>query len=605
MGGTVEDIDLDQIRSHLSQLSQPGGVPVLSSKFPKPSAFEPVNVSFDSNEWLGRIAEVQLWLNLDSHLDPEQSPKQVADVLFDQIWPEDPSGAYSLQADGRIELTELGAQHLEAHLARAVSLREAFIEALENERTAHEATADWLSAWDEPLPDQPLNINATVDKWRIYDFSDRAAAGDLELNPSYQRDFVWSNSDSQMLIESILRGIPLPSIILARVTGEQSYQIVDGKQRLTAILRFMGRHPEGVQFAKSAKEPSLFETNFGGFARKNSLTANDLRKHYLPFKTKKYPKGDPLERVSGKYYCDIKNEMITISGEKVSIRKVFETASDYFLPVLVYKNTPVRDIHRVFRIYNQQGTKLNAEEIRNAVYHHLRITRLMLFLGGDRPDINLAPFVEEAGIDVEPAREAIEALGFGVARFKRTKVLLWIIATLLHASGDRGIYRTPSTASHIDSFLERVDQDNGGLKKSTELLTQLVRDLTSAIELHQEVDNAWHPKFRRKGKSEMASKWEELPVVASICACLVLTIMGENDRLRASVSKIRELTSKKPGPVSTQNKTQWAHIADVTVSVLEELDIDLSKADATISDRYGMSAMNGLLEIRKLQDNND
>ena len=73
-----------------------------------------------------------------------------------------------------------------------------------------------------------------------------------------------------MLIESILRGIPLPSIILARGSGNQRFQIVDGKQRLTAILRFMGAHPEGLQNAKSMVDYASFEINFAQFARRNT-----------------------------------------------------------------------------------------------------------------------------------------------------------------------------------------------------------------------------------------------------------------------------------------------------------------------------------------------
>jgi len=604
LGGPVEDIDLDQIRSHLSQLSQPGDVPQLSPTPGKPQPFEPSDVSFDNNDWLGRVAEVQLWLNLDRALDPGLAPQQVVTTLFDQVWPEDPSAAFIVDADGLISLSEVGAQHLEERLARGVQLREAFDGALVEERTLHEATSEWLETWGEPAASQPLDINATVDTWRIYDFADRATEGDLDLNPPYQRDFVWSNSDSQTLIESILRGIPLPSIILAKVTGEQSYQIVDGKQRLTAILRFMGKHPVGLKFGEEAKEPNLFRDNFGQFAKRNALTANDLRKHYLPFKTKKYKEGDPLHKLSGKYYCEIKNEQVKIAGELVTIRKIFESTSSYQLPVLEYKNTPVRDIHRVFRIYNQQGMKLNAEEIRNAVYNHLDLARMMLFVGGDRDDPSLVPFLANTDLDLSVAREAIETLGFGIARFKRTKVLLWIVATLLHATGEKGLYRTPSTASHIDGLLDRVERDNAGLKRSTDLLTQLARDLTSAIALHQEVDEAWHPKFRRKGKSEMASKWEELPVVASICACFILTLLGEEDLLRDAIPQIRELTSRKPGPISTQNKTQWAHISDVSLTVLETLGISLDTADKALTERYSMSAIPGLIELRKLQDFN-
>lgn len=600
----MEEIDLDQIRAHLAQLSEPGNVPDLVGGPPKPTYLDAANIDFETNSWLGHLADAQIWLNLDSPLDTGHAPERVATALFDQVWPGSNGGAFAIDGQGVVRLTELGAQHLEERLSRAATFRETFASALEEERTLHEATQDWLAAWEEPIPDQPLNINAAVDRWRISEFAARADANELDLNPPYQRDFVWSNSDSQTLIESILRGIPLPSIILARGTGNETYQIVDGKQRLTAILRFMGRHPEGVAFARGAKEPEQFHKNMGAFARKNTLTANDLRKHYLPFKTKKYPSTDPLSSLSGKYYSAIKNEKVRIAGEMVTVEKLFESgASSYLIPILEYKNTPVRDIHKVFRIYNQQGMKLNAEEIRNAVYNHLDIARMMLFIGGDRPDPALVMFMPEMVGDFGDMRDAIEALGFGIVRFKRTKVLLWVTATLLQPSGEPGAYRTPSTATHIDNFLDRIDDGKSALK-DTRTLKQLAADLAAAVALHAEVDDAWHPRFRRKGKSEMASKWEELPVVGSLCACLVLTMLGEADRLRNAIPKIRELTSRKPGPESTQNRTQWAHIADITIDVLNALEIDLAVADAAVAVRYQSSAIKGLIELQKLQDFN-
>jgi hypothetical protein len=598
----LEDIDLDQIRSHLGQLAEPGETPDLPGGGPKPTFLDAGEISFQGNDWLTHLVDLQLWLSLDAALVADATPLQVANALFDQLWPGGGSAAFSMDANGTVQLTELGAQRLEERLSRAVTLRATFEAALEDGRTRRDATAEWREAWDEPVFSQPLNIDATVGTWRIIEFADRAVDGELDLNPPYQRDFVWSNSGSQTLIDSILRGIPLPSIILAKGAADQRYQIVDGKQRLTAILRFMGKHPEGLAFAKTAKTPELLDTNMGAFVRKNALTANDLRKHYLPFKTRKYERDDPLLALSGKYYSEIKDKKVRIAGADIAIKQIFERTTAYLIPVLEYRNTPVRDIHRVFQIYNQQGMKLNAEEIRNAVYNHLHITRLMLFIGGDRPDIALVPFMSDLVHRFDAMREIIEGRGFGVVRFKRAKVLLWVTATLLHpSSGDNGIYRTPSTATHIDAFLDRIDEGNAPLKRSTDTLRQLAEDLAEAAELHQEVDNAWHPRFRSKGK---ATKWEELPMVASLCACMVLVIMGKVDLLRRAVPQIRELTGKKPGPESTQNRTQWAHISDVTISILRALDVDLDAADRAIFDRYGSSAIEGLIELQKLQDFN-
>src|SRR3546814_3843001 len=94
------------------------------------------------------------------------------------------------------------------------------------------------------------------------------------------------------------------------------------------------------------KDYEVFKTNFAQFARRNALRATDIREKYLPFKTRKYPDGDPLAKLGGRYYCDIRNEPVTIAGEIIAVSDLFEQACDYFIPVLIYKDTQVSDIDR-------------------------------------------------------------------------------------------------------------------------------------------------------------------------------------------------------------------------------------------------------------------
>ncbi len=599
----VDELEFDQVGTLLSDLSQPATLPKVEGRRQAPSPFDASDIDFATSAWLARVLEVAIWLNLDTAFDGQEPPKAVALRLFDELSPGKAEASFAVE-DGHVLLTEIGAQTLEERLSRAVSHRVSFLQMIDDEElSVAAATEAWVDHWNETPATEPLSINATVDKWRIQDFAGQAQRHQLELNPTYQRDFVWSNSDSQMLIESILRGIPLPSIILARVSTSQRFQIVDGKQRLTAILRFMGAHPEGLENAKTMKDYVSFATNFGQFARRNNLRATDIRDKYLPFKTKKYTdENDPLMPLGGRYYCEIRDKEVRIAGEKMTVADLFERTCDYFIPVLIYRDTQVRDIHKVFRIYNQQGMKLNAEEIRNAVFNHLIISRLMLFVGGDRPEPEIAPELVEAGIDPTSAHENIKALGFGITRFRRTKVLLWTVATLIlkPAQAPDKSYRTPSTASHIDEFLRAIEDKRLGQFRAKPTLEALARDLIAALELHQQAIDAWHPKFRRKGKSEMASKWEELPVVASLVACLVLVITGQEVLLEHGVDTVRELTAKMIGPQSTQNKTQWAHIANASTSILETLGVSLTDADAAVREKYGESAIEALLEIRKI-----
>jgi hypothetical protein len=72
----------------------------------------------------------------------------------------------------------------------------------------------------------------------LYDIYSLHERGLLELDPSWQRDAVWSTKKKPALIESLINGIPIPEITLwLRVDGV--YVVVDGQQRLRAILEYM------------------------------------------------------------------------------------------------------------------------------------------------------------------------------------------------------------------------------------------------------------------------------------------------------------------------------------------------------------------------------
>lgn len=64
----------------------------------------------------------------------------------------------------------------------------------------------------------------------------------IELAPDFQRRQVWSNKQRSELIESILLGIPIPVIYLFE-NQFGIWQVLDGQQRLSAIIDFMdGRY---------------------------------------------------------------------------------------------------------------------------------------------------------------------------------------------------------------------------------------------------------------------------------------------------------------------------------------------------------------------------
>ncbi len=62
---------------------------------------------------------------------------------------------------------------------------------------------------------------------------------EIVIRPEFQRLFRWDTSQKSRLIESILLGIPIPSIfVMQREDG--IWEVIDGLQRISTILEFMG-----------------------------------------------------------------------------------------------------------------------------------------------------------------------------------------------------------------------------------------------------------------------------------------------------------------------------------------------------------------------------
>ena len=72
--------------------------------------------------------------------------------------------------------------------------------------------------------------------------------GRLNLQPSFQRKFVWDKRKSSSLIESALLGIPIPAVYLSE-EYDGKYNVIDGQQRLNAFFSFIsGKFPDGKEF---------------------------------------------------------------------------------------------------------------------------------------------------------------------------------------------------------------------------------------------------------------------------------------------------------------------------------------------------------------------
>ncbi|WP_330995983.1 DUF262 domain-containing protein [Burkholderia stagnalis] len=62
---------------------------------------------------------------------------------------------------------------------------------------------------------------------------------ELDIHPEFQRVFRWGIQQKSRLIESLLLGIPLPSLYVS--TNDLGvWEVIDGVQRLSTIFEFMG-----------------------------------------------------------------------------------------------------------------------------------------------------------------------------------------------------------------------------------------------------------------------------------------------------------------------------------------------------------------------------
>lgn len=65
----------------------------------------------------------------------------------------------------------------------------------------------------------------------------RVLAGDI-IVPKFQRGYVWSVKEASRFVESLLLGLPVPSIFLSKERDSQQLLVIDGQQRLLTLRYF-------------------------------------------------------------------------------------------------------------------------------------------------------------------------------------------------------------------------------------------------------------------------------------------------------------------------------------------------------------------------------
>jgi hypothetical protein len=145
----------------------------------------------------------------------------------------------------------------------------------------------------------------------------------INIRPEYQRRLRWVGKQKSRLIESLLLNIPIPPVFLFE--GEAArYEVMDGQQRLSAIKEFM---------------------------------SNEFRLTGL----------DVLWPINGMNYAECPPRIKRGLDRAVVSAVVLLLESDHELAERTSRKH--KDIRRfIFERLNTGGTRLNAQELRNAIY---------------------------------------------------------------------------------------------------------------------------------------------------------------------------------------------------------------------------------------------
>lgn len=112
---------------------------------------------------------------------------------------------------------------------------------LKDRPLSNDALEDPLAGSDETAG-APISFDTPVRMERversIFELARRRDLGQLDLQPDFQRGDVWKPAQRVALVESVLLRIPLPVIYLSNEDEERSI-VIDGKQRLTTLFRFL------------------------------------------------------------------------------------------------------------------------------------------------------------------------------------------------------------------------------------------------------------------------------------------------------------------------------------------------------------------------------
>lgn len=92
---------------------------------------------------------------------------------------------------------------------------------------------------DREIKDRRAEVHSDGYAMSIGELVNLYRDGEIDIHPEFQRFYRWTPEQKSQLIESILLGIPLPSIFVSQ-RDDGIWDVVDGLQRLSTVFELMG-----------------------------------------------------------------------------------------------------------------------------------------------------------------------------------------------------------------------------------------------------------------------------------------------------------------------------------------------------------------------------
>src|SRR6266480_2216925 len=128
----------------------------------------------------------------------------------------------------------------------------------------------------------------TRTQYRVSDFLSWQRAKSLVLSPSFQRNPVWKVGAKSFLVDTVVRGLPMPIIFLREQKTdleslEPKREVVDGQQRLRTLISFI--EPRSLPDYKEERDAFTVQKNHNAeiAGKKFSELSPELKRRLLDY----------------------------------------------------------------------------------------------------------------------------------------------------------------------------------------------------------------------------------------------------------------------------------------------------------------------------------